>query len=107
MNQQTFFSATCSLLIFILFSCHQESKEIGTDDNVAIEGLWLVTKVTAGPHEVTPIQKWARFNADGTQELYHLINDPYEGTDLMSGSLTSDEEMARTVLSEKALEIRQ
>lgn len=33
-----------------------------------IEGLWIVTSVTAGDQEITPNARWTRFNPDFTQE---------------------------------------
>lgn len=46
------------LLILISISCKKEPT---------IEGLWLVEQVQVGKMAMTPVQKWTRFNADGTQ----------------------------------------
>lgn len=48
------------ILVSALFlSCQKEPK---------INGLWEVTKVTAGENEMTPNARWMRFNADSTQQ---------------------------------------
>lgn len=33
-----------------------------------VTGLWVVTKVTAGDREMTPVAKWTRINEDGTYQ---------------------------------------
>ena len=44
--------------------------------------------------------------ADGHQELYDLINDPFEGVDLLLGSLTTSEQAAYDDLELEAVYIR-
>lgn len=49
-----------SLLVLLLVfstSCKKEPS---------IEGLWLVKQVQVGKMAMTPVQRWTRFNADGT-----------------------------------------
>ncbi|MBU3012010.1 hypothetical protein KO506_11400 [Polaribacter vadi] len=53
---------TLTLTIFF-FSCNEKNTQ--EDDN--IEGLWLVKKVNVDNKDLTPIAKWVRFNADGSQ----------------------------------------
>lgn len=45
-------------------------------------------------------------NATSEQEMYHLGNDPYERTNLLSGTLTAAEEAAKTELEAELLNIR-
>lgn len=45
-------------------------------------------------------------NANGSSELYDLGNDPYEKTDLMTGTLTNEQETAKAALEGELLNIR-
>ena len=49
------------LLTLFLTAC-----QIGKEKNT-LEGLWLVESVEVGERSQTPIARWTRFNADGTQ----------------------------------------
>ena len=40
----------------------------GLAQDTALEGLWVVSKVTVGNKTMTPNAKWTQFNADGTQQ---------------------------------------
>ncbi|MDH7447781.1 sulfatase-like hydrolase/transferase [Aquimarina sp. 2201CG14-23] len=44
---------------------------------------------------------------DRTERMYHLIEDPYESTNLLNGTLSNTESIAKSDLEQKALEIRQ
>ena len=45
-------------------------------------------------------------NANGSEELYNLSNDPYEQNDLLTGGLNPEEESAKTELEEELMNIR-
>lgn len=45
-------------------------------------------------------------NANGNEELYDLLNDPYELSDLLSGTLSSDEVNAKLELEAELSEVR-
>lgn len=51
-----------ALLLTLFLTACQTEKEKST-----LEGLWLVESVEVGEHSQTPIARWTRFNADGTQ----------------------------------------
>ena len=46
-------------------------------------------------------------NANGNEEMYDLMSDPYEQSDLLNGVLTSDEEAAKSELEAELANIRQ
>ncbi|MFT6338855.1 MAG: arylsulfatase A-like enzyme [Halioglobus sp.] len=45
-------------------------------------------------------------NSNGDEQLYNLVNDLYENNNLLNGSLTSEEENAKTELESELLIIR-
>ena len=45
-------------------------------------------------------------DADGNEEMYNLINDPYEQNNLLNGTLTSIEANAKLDLERELLEVR-
>ena len=58
MNRLSF---TVLLFLFLgLASC--------TSDKQDISGLWLISKVTVGEQQMTPVAKWTRINANGTYQ---------------------------------------
>lgn len=71
-----------------------------------ISGLWLVDQVSVGEETMTPVGKWTRFNADGTQSSgngwkQHTIGEwKLEGDqlELTSHNAPEDEAGAFTVL---------
>lgn len=46
-------------------------------------------------------------NANGSEELYNLVTDPYESTDLMLSNLSTEAQAAKTKLETRLAEIRQ
>lgn len=46
-------------------------------------------------------------NSNGTEEMYHLVNDPYETNDLMKGSLSANEQSVKLELETEVSNIRQ
>ena len=41
---------------------------LSCENKPTIEGLWIITSVTAGEEEMTPNARWTRFNSDQSQE---------------------------------------
>lgn len=62
----------------------------GTDD------LWTISN---GAYKLI-------IHSNGNEELYDLLNDPYEGNDLLNGMLSPQEENAKTELEAELLNIR-
>lgn len=54
-------SFTIIALFFLSIHCFSQDKE-------SVVGLWLITEVKVGDDIMTPNARWARFNADLTQE---------------------------------------
>ena len=46
-------------------------------------------------------------NSNGTEEMYHLVNDPYETNDLMKGALSANEQSVKLELETEVSNIRQ
>lgn len=44
--------------------------------------------------------------ANGKKELYHLVSDPFENTNLTAGTLTAEQTAAKQALENKLLEVR-
>ena len=62
----------------------------GTDD------LWTISN---GTYKLI-------VNANGDEEMYHLVSDPYEDNDLLLGALSTNEENAKAELEAELLQIR-
>ena len=45
-------------------------------------------------------------NSNGEEELFNLVNDPYEQTNLLEGTLTNDQIGKKNELEEELLKIR-
>jgi hypothetical protein len=45
-------------------------------------------------------------NANGNEEMYNLMNDPYENNNLLNQVLTNDEESSKLELEEELSNIR-
>ena len=45
-------------------------------------------------------------NANGNEEMYNLIDDPYENNDLLNRTLTTEEESAKNALETELSSIR-
>ena len=61
MNRQLLYSFA---IIFLSFLVSCQSSTLKSD----ITGLWLMSYVTVGEQNMTPVAKWTRINADGTYE---------------------------------------
>ena len=60
--KKTKINRTACLLLLIAFITACEEKE-----NNGIVGLWMVEKVQVGKESMTPVARWTRFEAGGTQ----------------------------------------
>ncbi|MEI9919301.1 MAG: hypothetical protein WDO14_10935 [Bacteroidota bacterium] len=61
---------TCFILLLVVNGFSQQKKKPpvkATPKPSPVEGFWLVTKVTIGARELTPVARWFKLDANGKQ----------------------------------------